>query len=241
MLTRSRRPERSAPDVGSVALQEASGVPTTSSHWPATLDGATMFTVTSRVEKLKFRKLRVQKPEPSVLLCSGGQHESRRAARRHHRRPSSCHAPAIPIPCTSLSPEELPCSSFHSLLPRAQAELSRPIAAPAISGCRSSIPPTSIYLASSSTHPRAHLSCSPTEIDSPRPPPLETLPHTSSSILRPFSARLELGVSITASPRPLQPFLLPFRTSRACHGKDRLKPEPPVLETGTSGFGLTSA
>ena len=42
MLTRSRRPERSVPDVGSVALQEASGVPTTSSQWPATLDGATV-------------------------------------------------------------------------------------------------------------------------------------------------------------------------------------------------------
>ena len=73
MLTRSRRPERSVPDVGSVALQEASGVPTTSSHWPATLDGATVvFTVTYWVEKLKFRKLRVQKLEPPVLLYSGG-------------------------------------------------------------------------------------------------------------------------------------------------------------------------
>ena len=141
------------------------------------------------LEKLKFRKLRVQNTGTSgFTLPRRTEHESRRAARRHRRRPSSCHVPAILIPRTSLSSVELPCSSFHSLLPRAQAELSRPVAAPAISGRRSSIPPTSICRASSSTHPRAHLSCSPTEIDSPRPPPLETLPHASSSILRPFSA-----------------------------------------------------
>ena len=141
-----------------------------------------------------FEKIEIPEAPDSKIGTSGftllrwAEHESRRAACRRRRRPSSCHAPAILIPCTSLSPEELSCSSFHSLLPRAQAELSRPVAAPAISGCRSSIPPTSICRASSSTHPRAHLSCSPTEIDSPRPPPLETLPHVSSSILRPFSA-----------------------------------------------------
>ena len=169
---------------------------------------------------------------------------ARIAARRTSPPP-----PAILIPCTSLSPEELPCSSFHSLLPRAQAELSRPVAAPAISGRRSSIPPTSICRASSSTHPRAHLSCSPTEIDSPRPPPLETLPHASSSILRPFSARPELGVSITASPstspaiscsipgvarmpwqRPAETGTAGFRNRNFRFWPDKcLKPEPPVL------------
>ena len=141
-----------------------------------------------------FGKIEIPEAPGSKTGTSGftllrwAEHESRRAARRHRRRPSSCHAPAILILCTSLSPVELPCSSFHSLLPRAQAELSSPVAAPAISGHRSSIPPTSICRASSSTHPRAHLSCSPTEIDSPRPPPLETRPHSSSSILLPFSA-----------------------------------------------------
>ena len=62
--------------------------------------------VTSQVlEKLKFRKLRVQKPEPPVLLCSGGQSTNRGAPHiataagylRATHRPSSFHARPYPL------------------------------------------------------------------------------------------------------------------------------------------------
>ena len=64
--------------------------------------------VTSRVEKLKFRKLRVQKPKFPVLLCSGGQSTNHGAPPvttvaghpRATRRPSSgsVHPSASSLP-----------------------------------------------------------------------------------------------------------------------------------------------
>ena len=102
-------------------------------------------------------------------------------------------------------------------------------AAPAISDRRASIPSTHTCLASSSTHPRAHLSRSTAEIASPSTWPLEDSPHMSIS-LPAFFAQTEHGVSITASPStfPSPSFFHSERWAPIC---------APLAETGTTSFG----
>ena len=76
--------------------------------------------VTSRVEKLTFRKLRVQKPEPPVLLCYGGQSMNRGVPHiataaghpRDTRRPSSA---AVPPPHSSPRLKARPAPSPQTL------------------------------------------------------------------------------------------------------------------------------
>ena len=115
-----------------------------------------------------------------------------------------------------------------SLSSRALASRAAVAAAPAISDRRASIPSTHTCLASSSTHPRAHLSRSTAEIASPSTWPLEDSPHMSIS-LPAFFAQTEHGVSITASPStfPSPSFFHSERWAPICAS---------LAETGTTGF-----
>ena len=118
----------------------------------------------------------ISRPDgPPGALLRRALHESRRAARRHRRRPSSCHAPAILVPRTSLSrrsPPTLSLSCRVSILFFFLAlEPSRavPVAgAPTNSGRRPPIPRTQGLLVFPCTYSklsRAQPRVSPTGID----------------------------------------------------------------------------